>query len=174
MPDRAVPRGRVAPDRLSMSRVSPTQRAPATITGRSTRSTGWKLSGSTTSRYSSLKLRILSESVLPHAARRSRRPSTPESIASLGGAQRARTEQWRAAARARIEALVARAQRQAVGFAHRRHADDASPARRSRATMRRMIASCCASFSPKYAPSGWTICSSFITTVATPRKCPGR
>ena len=42
------------------------------------------------------------------------------------------------------------------------------------ATIRRMIASCCASFSPKYARSGWTIPNSFSTTVATPRKCPGR
>ena len=42
------------------------------------------------------------------------------------------------------------------------------------ATIRRTIASCCASFSPKYATSGCTISSSFNTTVATPSKWPGR
>ena len=44
---------------------------------------------------------------------------------------------------------------------------------RSRA-MRRMTATCCRSFRPKNATSGWTWRKSFATTVATPRKWPGR
>ena len=40
--------------------------------------------------------------------------------------------------------------------------------------MRRMTASCCQSFSPKTATSGRTQWKSFVTTVVTPRKCPGR
>ena len=39
---------------------------------------------------------------------------------------------------------------------------------------RRMIASCCQSFSPKMATSGKAISSNVVTTVATPSKGPGR
>ena len=39
--------------------------------------------------------------------------------------------------------------------------------------MRRMIASCCQSFSPKMATSGRTWLNNLATTVATPSKCPG-
>ena len=41
-------------------------------------------------------------------------------------------------------------------------------------TMRRIIATCAASFCPKNAASGSTMLNSFATTVATPRKCPAR
>ena len=41
---------------------------------------------------------------------------------------------------------------------------------RSAAT-RRSTTTCCASFQPKYAASGWTAMSSFTTIVATPSKC---
>ena len=40
--------------------------------------------------------------------------------------------------------------------------------------MRRMIATCAASFWPKNARSGSTMWNNFATTVVTPRKCPGR
>ena len=40
--------------------------------------------------------------------------------------------------------------------------------------MRRSTATCAASFWPKNALSGATMWKSFATTVATPRKCPGR
>ena len=42
------------------------------------------------------------------------------------------------------------------------------------ATMRLMMASCWASFCPKKARCGCTMLKSFVTTVHTPRKCPGR
>ena len=38
----------------------------------------------------------------------------------------------------------------------------------------RITAACCASFCPKYALSGPTMLNSFVTTSATPSKCPGR
>ncbi len=41
-------------------------------------------------------------------------------------------------------------------------------------TRRRITASCCPSFWPKYARWGRTRLNSFKQTVATPRKCPGR
>ena len=44
---------------------------------------------------------------------------------------------------------------------------------RSRAIFR-STATWAASFCPKNATSGWTISNSLLTTVATPRKCPGR
>ena len=40
--------------------------------------------------------------------------------------------------------------------------------------MRRITASCCQSFSPKTAACGRTAWKSFVTTVVTPRKWPGR
>ena len=42
------------------------------------------------------------------------------------------------------------------------------------AVMRRITASCCQSFSPNTATCGRTAWNSFVTTVVTPRKCPGR
>ena len=49
-----------------------------------------------------------------------------------------------------------------------------SVARRRSATMRRRTATCAASFWPKKARSGSAAMSSLATTVATPRKWPGR
>ena len=37
-----------------------------------------------------------------------------------------------------------------------------------------MTCSCCQSFSPNTATAGRTRAKSWVTTVATPRKCPGR
>src|SRR5205823_2429723 len=42
------------------------------------------------------------------------------------------------------------------------------------AAMRRITASCCQSFSPKYASHGPAMLNSLATTVATPAKCVGR
>ena len=36
-----------------------------------------------------------------------------------------------------------------------------------------MTATCCASFWPKNATSGWAMLKSLVTTVATPAKCSG-
>ena len=99
-------------------------------------------------------------------ARRSRRQ--PRRPPSARGTQRAAMRVLGA------EAPVAARQREAVGLAHRRHADDldaevevgghaadrppaaGSPSRRTRATC------------------GRTAWNSLVTTVVTPRKCPGR
>ena len=68
---------------------------------------------------------------------------------------------------------VARAEREAVGVADDGADDDFRPRRRS-ATMRRRTATWAASFWPKKARSGSAAMSSLATTVATPRKWPGR
>jgi hypothetical protein len=71
------------------------------------------------------------------------------------------------------EVLVARGQGEAVGFADGGAGDDLDGKRRSR-TIRRMMRSCWASFSPKTATWGRTRLNSLATTVQTPSKWPGR
>ena len=91
---------------------------------------------------------------------------------ALGGVERAR-EHERLAARLGVEAAVAARHREPVRLAHGRPPTISTSKRRSR-TRRRITASCCQSFSPNTATCGLAAHSSLVTTVATPRKWPGR
>src|SRR6185436_2068089 len=130
---------------LSMSRVPPTQMAPAAITGPSMRSTGCIARGSTTSRYSNRTAGSRSTTCLAawrtHAA--SRTPSATCVLATVSASySTVATRRSSGCSRWLRELSASPSGSRTVGT------PTISIGTLKSATMRRITASCCASFSP--------------------------
>src|SRR5262245_16425533 len=156
--------------RLSISRTPATHTASASSVGPLTSPTVSSEAGSRSSAYSSRACGSASMHAVAApstaATRRSPAATTPAAVVSAAGTQRAA---GRAAPRRRL-----RLERATPSSSRTVGTPTISMPKSRSAVMRRMTASCWKSFSPNTATCGRTAWKSLVTTVVTPRKCPGR
>ncbi len=156
---------------MSISRTSPTHTATPSSTGAVTSSTSSSVSGSRTSAYSS---RARGQAAISIFARPTIIAGRVSPVAAISAAASSARGTQRAASRSSAESRRLRLESARPSASRTVDTPTISMPKSRSAAIRRTTASCCQSFSPKTARCGRTAWKSFVTTVVTPRKCPGR
>src|SRR5262249_4217358 len=157
--------------RLSISRTPPTHTATARSAGPVTSATSARDSGS---RLPASSSRACGSAAITAATR----PTivgtavAPPATASVAASSARGTQ--RAASRASVDSSRFRLDSARPSASRTVGTPTMSIPKSRSAVIRRITASCCQSFSPNSAQCGRTAWKSFVTTVVTPRKCPGR